>query len=176
MKWYNWLFLVFMLLVHIPGILLGYLWVLVLLPWACEKPKFEFPAILTAEWRDWVKDKWKYSTTLSRGIVFQPHIRKFKSHRVKRHERVHVRQTEDLTFLSLLVGLVVGIYTGDWWLAGALWFSGPAWQLPFFVTALRFLKPKPANVSWFKHIAVNTMYYESEHERSARGQVNEGRK
>jgi hypothetical protein len=143
---------------------------------AAKDLRFEYPALLTAVWRDWAKKIWKYSTTIARGLVFQPTLRRLRKDadlsRVERHERVHVRQSEDRTFLALLIGLLVWAVTGDWQLGLGLWLSGPLWQLPNFITALRHLRKKPENVSWYKHVVINTMYRQSEHERHAYTETN----
>jgi hypothetical protein len=101
--------------------------------------------------RNW----WKYSTTLSRGMVLQPGI----SERVLKHERVHVRQVEDLLVLALTLSLVAATTTWNpWWLL--LWPSGVVWQLPNFLTAI---------------LRGGHPYRDSEHERSAYAQTDERR-
>ena len=124
-----------------------------------HKPRFEGAAILTLEWRKWVTRWWHYSTTVGRVVWFQPDARDAAvelDERLERHERTHVRQVEDLMLLSFAIGLVVAL-SGNPWLGLGLWFSGGAWQLPNFVTAmLRF--------GWGRG------YRDSEHERSAYAQ------
>ena len=128
--------------------------------WMAHRPRFEGTLILTLEIRPWVTRWWKYSTTVGRVIWFQPGHRDRTGHlddRLERHERIHVRQIEDLMLLSFAVGLVVAL-SGSPWLGLALWCSGGIWQLPNFVAAmLRF--------SW-RHA-----YRDSEHERSAYAQT-----
>jgi hypothetical protein len=109
-------------------------------------------------------------------MVFQPTSRRVRADavltRTEEHERVHVRQSEDLTFLALILGLVVWAFSGMFWLGLGLWLSGPVWQLPFFVTALiRHYYPKPAGVGWGTHIFLNVMYRSSSHERDAYSQT-----
>lgn len=140
-----------------------------------HKPRLEGHAILTLEFREWFakgKDRkgfWRYSTTLGRVIWFQPHHRdraEEMDERLEKHERVHVRQVEDLMLLSFLVGLAVAV--GQWSLGGragpgfawwlAIWTSGGIWQLPNFITAMLRFGPKNA-------------YRDAEHERSAYAQT-----
>jgi hypothetical protein len=158
--------------------LFGYLWVLLLWPWAVHRLRWDSPALLTAVWKDWVVKGgyWKFSTTISRGMVFQPLSRRHTSvaalTRTEEHERVHVRQSEDLTFVALIVGLVVWAISGSLGLGLGLWLSGPFWQVPFFVTALlRHYYPKPEGDSWWTHIFLNVMYRQSSHERDAYSQT-----
>ena len=125
------------------------------------EPRFEEHGILTARWTLQVAKIWRYSTTLGRGIIYQPGARRVLSTdpmtRTEQHERIHVEQVEDLMLLGLLLGLVVWGWTGNWFLGLMLWWSAGAWQLPNFVTAaMRF--------GW------KNAYRFSEHERSAYSQ------
>lgn len=104
--------------------------------------------VLAAEWRPWVTKFWKYSTTLSRGIVFQPGVKS----RTVQHELVHVRQAEDCVLLALSLGVVLGLGHQDFWLGLGVWVSGPAWQVPNFFGAI---------------LRGGHVYRDAEHERAA---------
>lgn len=137
-------------------------WPWVLLLWAIRAVtllEWEEGGVLTAELRPWAAKIWRYSTTLGRGIIYQPDCRAPRgvpTTRIQRHERVHVRQTEDLMMLSFVVGLVVALCTGAWWLWPVLWWSGGMWQLPNFITAM---------------LRGGNAYRDSEHERAAYGET-----
>ncbi len=145
-------------------------WLLGVLSIACyiaHKPRFEGAGVLTLELREWFatgedgKGPWKYSTTLGRTIWWQPGKRdpgEELDERIERHERIHVRQVEDLMVLSFIVGLICGIATGDWLLAFLTWMSGGLWQLPNFLTAML-------------RYGFRSVYRDSEHERSAYAQT-----
>lgn len=94
--------------------------------------------MLTAEWRPWAARMWRYSTTLGRGIIYQPeHRARLGSPwtRIQHHEHLHVRQTEDLMLLGLILGTAVAVLTQDWTLGAVLWWSSGMWQVPNFLTA-----------------------------------------
>lgn len=145
-----------------------------------RKLRFEDAGLLTTEWRPWFSKVWRYSTTIGRAKIFSPGARDVArklDERLEKHERVHIWQVEDLMFLSFIIGLVVGVRTGDWPFAFFVWVSGGVWQVTNFVTALlRFShnmkKPKGSRkfrkvVSYLYEIA----YRDSEHERSAYAQT-----
>ena len=140
----------------------GYGWVfLMMLIGAAKIPRFDFGyGVLTAEWKNWAAKIWGYSTTLGRGIIYQPDIRdeiNGPSNMIERHEDVHVRQVEDLMVLSFVIGLIIYLITGNWLLGLLIWWSGGTWQLvDFFTAAIRF--------GW------KNFYKDSEHERSAYAQ------
>lgn len=151
----------------LPMFLWGHLYVgLMFVCFAARCPKYDTQSLaLTAEWRPWVTKFWKYSTVVGFGVIYQPGY----SPRVVQHERVHVRQLQDLSVQSLIAGVLAAIAGLDAWWFVALWFAGPLWLLPNFLTTLaRFGHiPKPEDVSWWDHYVINIMYRESEHERSA---------
>jgi hypothetical protein len=144
--------------IHLPGLVAGWLWVLLFYPWAAHKLRIgtldDEPLMLMASWRPWAARIWKYTTTIGRGMVGQPGE---LSVRLIRHEAVHVRQSVDRSALALVVGAVVWAATGDLVLGLALWATGWAWQLPNFVTAA---------ARW----GVSRAYRDSEHEKSAYAQ------
>jgi hypothetical protein len=151
-------------LVTLPWTLtVGYGWVLLaILVGAAKAPKFDYGyGILTAEWRAWAAKYWGFTTTVGRGIICQPEVRDDvhgPSNPTEYHEDIHVYQVEDAMALSLIVGLIVGGVTGDWILAGVLWWSGGMWQIPNFLTAVLRYGPK-------------YYYWGAEHERSAYAQT-----
>jgi hypothetical protein len=151
----------------------GWGWVLLMTAIrAAGSLRLESGWVLTATWKPWAQRRWKYSTTLGTGIVYQPEARAGKGDDwtpIQEHEHVHVRQVEDMMLLSLLVGisvlLAVGLGTGSWAFAAvlgaALWWSGGLWQAPNFLTAgLRNGWDLPG------------VYRGSEHELSAYSQTN----
>ena len=151
-------------------------WLLGALSVACflaHKPRFEGLAILTLEWRPWFAKHWRFSTTLGRTIFFHPKHRTVTCDEasemdegLERHERIHVRQVEDLCLLSYVVGLLVAISLWsnggsvaagiNWWIV--VWWSGGMWQLPNFLSA------------WLRY-GRKGIYRDSEHERSAYAQT-----
>jgi hypothetical protein len=173
MKWYQWVFFIVLLILTIPNFLASALACLFLF-WAVHKYRIEDRIILTALIRDRFKKYWRYSTTVVNFIFFQ-HRRAMKTDalwRVEKHERVHVRQFQDYTVLAFFVGYFVVLLTGNWLLGLGLWLSGPFWMLPNFFTALlRNARPRPSGVGWWQHWGINTMYRDSEHERSAYAQT-----
>lgn len=168
-----------------PWSLVGWLWCVL----AClfqfadlKKMRFEGAGVLTSEWKPWFAKLYPFSTTLGRAIIFSPGVR--ENARVRRHEQIHMDQVEDLMLLSFLVGLVVGLCTGNWLLAFLLWFSGGAWQLPNFLMALlRYghLVTWPKEGFFFgrlkkflSNLFMGVAYRDSEHERSAYAQTDTG--
>lgn len=155
----------FLFAVSLPWTLLAsWPWVLLMMAiWAAHKPRFERWGALTAQWRPWAAKRWKYSTTIGFGIVYQASARSNPgdpSTSVEEHERVHVRQVEDMMLCSLVVGAVVAAVTGNWLLGLLLWVSGGLWQLPAFLA------------SAFRHgFNLEGLYRQNEHERSARAQT-----
>lgn len=181
-------FAIVLLAVTAPWTLIvGWPWVLFMRAiTACRDLRWEENGILTAEWSEWVvrprkwrgvyrnpdgtpmrrgggyeyRALWDYSTTIGRGIVFQPGSRRARLGdpltRTERHERVHVRQTEDLMLTSLLVALGTFCYQRDLWLSAFVWFSGGFWQAGNFLTAV---------------LRGGDAYRDSEHERGAYAQT-----
>lgn len=152
------------LLVLTAPLFLGWLFPLAMLcVFAARGLRLDSDGVLSAVWRPWAARLWPYSTTLSRGIVYQPDARSAdKAHptSTEDHEQVHVRQAADRCLLALVVAVVVGGVSGCWWLALGLWLSGGLWQLPNMLAgALRY----GASMEGF--------YYSTEHERSARAQT-----
>lgn len=108
--------------------------------------------IFWATWRDWWAQKWRYSTTATRGIILHPNHE--QNDGVIFHEMVHVRQAEDLCAHGLLAAILAALW-GQWWLAFWLWHIAPAGHLLNYLMAwLRGLDP----------------YYGAEHERAAYAQ------
>lgn len=138
----------------------GYGWVfLFCLIGAAHELRWEPTAVLTAIWRPWAAKRWRYSTTLGRGIIYHADRRAPRGEpwtTIQDHEHVHIRQVEDLMLLSLCVGSTVYAASGKWWLGLLCWWSGGAWQIPGFATA--FLRG-------------GNPYRDAEHERHARSWV-----
>jgi hypothetical protein len=128
---------------------------------ACKDHHLPGDGLLVATWRDWVVEPrrflavihwpvgrkswenekehrswWKYSTTISRGMILQQGA----SEGVVKHERVHVRQAEDIVVLALFVSIAWAINDAhgvESWLEHLLvWSSGVAWQAPNFLLAV----------------------------------------
>lgn len=146
-------------------------WVIFMRIFAARDLRWEPGGVLTAVWRPWVtkprkngRPLWRWSTTLGRGIVYQPEARRpvpsGPPTGVELHEGVHVRQVEDLMFASLVVGAIVAAVTGNWLLGLVVWWSGGAWQAPAFVAS-------GLRSGW----TLEGVYAQSEHERSARAQT-----
>jgi hypothetical protein len=140
-------------------------WGWVLLMWAIRAAgdlRWERPAVLTAVWKPWAARIWKYSTTLGRGVVYQPSARAAVGEpwtRIQHHEHVHVRQVEDYMLLGFIIGGMVTLASGGNWVLGVvLWWSSGMWQLPNFITAA---------------LRGGDAYRDSEHERSAYAQTDE---
>jgi hypothetical protein len=168
------------------GVIVGWGWLgLLFCIGAVRDFRWEPTLVLTAVFRDWVATPrtlwwspkvndvkqpiplWHYSTTLCRAIAYQPNARAKAGEpmtRTQQHEHVHVRQSEDrmlwMFFVGLVVLLLVGPLTGNWWLAFGLffglWFSGGFSQLANMLTAI---------------MRGGDGYRTAEHERSAYAQT-----
>jgi hypothetical protein len=138
MKAGNWI----LFLCSLQSVLLGHLYVgAALLFRFAEKPAYEPGLVLTAQWRPWMDRKWKYSTTIGRGIIYKPDRRdepdKINT-TLERHERKHIWQQEDMCFLATLIGGSVAA-TGEWIIGLIVWASAILWLAVNFITAgLRF--------------------------------------
>lgn len=109
-----------------------------------------------ATWTPRATRLWKYSTTFGRFIVHQPN----GSWRVKKHERVHVRQLEDQSVVALLLAVSCFVATGALWMSLGLWWSSLLWMLPNMLTAC------------LRHgFSMDVAYRDAEHERSAYAQT-----
>lgn len=142
------------------GVIYGWLVVIFsMIFYMAHKPKFTYYGVLTAQWRPWFAERWNYSTTFGKGIIYHPSSLTsmgIVDRRIEQHELVHVRQAEDRTVLALIIGLIVFAVTGNWILGLILWMSGTAWQLPNFLTAV---------------LRGGHIYRDTEHERSAYAQT-----
>lgn len=109
--------------------------------------------ILWLQWRPWFEKRWHYTTTL--GLVAGTRDPWDISNTLVNHEKVHVRQYEDLNLLGMVIGGLVCIV--DWRWGVAIWASsGMLWLVPNFLTG------------WIRY---GDAYYGSEHERSAYAQT-----
>lgn len=125
--------------------------------------RFQGAAVLTARWRPKFAKRFGFSTTIGRGIIYDPmwyDETVAVDNRVEKHEFVHVAQIEDLMVLSFVVGLGIALVTGDWWLGLGVWWSGGGWQLPNFVTAV---------IRW----GSKGLYKDTSHERHAYSETQE---
>jgi len=160
--------------------------------WIAHRPRFEGAGILTLEFREWFasgrdgRGPWNYSTTIIRTLFWNPGAARRSEgeldERVERHERVHVRQSEDLAFAGFLLGLAVaasmwtlGWYADAWqpaavWLG--VWLVSPLLLIGNWITALlRFgIAPPREGRSWLGRV-FDVAYRDSEHERSAYAQT-----
>lgn len=109
--------------------------------------------VLAATWRDWWARRWRYSTTLAAGMVFHPSHLAHPS--VEKHERVHLRQSEDLAIAGLALALVVGLATLSAW-------ALLLWPFAFVLKAAGFLGAL---------LRGGDAYRDAEHERSAYAQT-----
>jgi hypothetical protein len=135
----------------LPTVFLGNLLGLLSLTFGMTKdPRFK-RGVFQLTWRDWVADRWRYSTTLGACMFLHPDRRLDTEY----HEFIHVRQYEDLNLLGAVIGGLCCIVS--WKLGLILWLSsGAIWLLPNFISGwIRFGDP----------------YMGSEHERSAYAQT-----
>lgn len=99
--------------------------------------RFEPTLVLTAQWRDRAAKRWGYSTTILRGIMYEPENINETAEadtRTERHEHVHVRQFEDICVTGLLMGLLALVLppVHEWW---ALWAFAPVFIAVQWLTA-----------------------------------------
>jgi len=144
-----------------------------------KKLRFIAPGVLASEWKPWLAKVYPYSLTLGRVIIFHPESA--HDSQVVAHEGVHVSQVEDMMLLSLLLGLLTIVVTGDVLFGFALWASGGMWQIPnYFMAVLRHghTLSWPASGSGFQRLKsflsrlfLEIAYADSEHERSAYAQT-----
>ena len=143
-------------LVAIPNYLFGYLYAtLALLLFFAHKPSIEH-GVPVVQWRAWFAKRWKYSTTIGRGVGMHPEHAGHPeiSGYVWDHEMVHIRQTEDLCAHGLAAGIVAAVLGAP--LAGLIiWLWSPT--VPMLLNLF---------LSMMRH-GVKKAYRESEHERAA---------
>jgi hypothetical protein len=108
-------------------------------------------AVLVATWRPWFAARWKYFTALAAGWCIHP---KHAEPEIA-HERVHVRQMEDLALAGLVLAIVVSLAAWSPW--GLL-----LWPGALVLKACNFL----GAVLRGGHV-----YRDAEHERSAYAQT-----
>jgi len=103
---------------------------------------------------------WKWSTTIGRLILIHPVVYERDGYeRILAHERVHVRQHEDLCFIAWQLSLFFSpLGLGFWWAGLLLWWSAGLWQLLMYLSAA------------MRYGAENA-YGEAEHERAAYAQT-----
>jgi hypothetical protein len=153
-----------LLITSAQSFLLGHLYVgAALLFGFARKPAYEPGLVLTAEWRDWMDQRCRYSITIGRGIIYSPKRRDDPEQvntLLERHERKHIWQQEDCAFMATLVGGTVAAVTGDWILGLMIWASAIFWlAVNFIIAGIR-----------FHDFSYEGMYRNAEHERSAYAQ------
>lgn len=84
---------------------------------------------------------WKYGTTLGFGIIYHPNAipegdttESDTAH--ERHEDVHVRQKEDMSWAAFIVAILTGAAAGDFWWFLGIWASAILWMTPAYITAV----------------------------------------
>ena len=143
-----------------PSILVGWGYVLLFTAgFAAHSLSFDKEnLVLSAVWRPWVVKFWRYSTTISRGIIYHPNS--VLNARVKEHEMVHVRQVEDGVLLAVVLGIaaaaLVAARANPLFTFLGFWVAGVAFQLPNFLGAV---------------LRGGHVYRDAEHERSAYAQT-----
>lgn len=136
----------------------GYVGLMLALGFA-HKPRIRGRAMPVAVWRPWWAKIWRYSTTVGRGMCLHPrHVDGGDDDaRIWDHERVHVRQHEDLAAMGA-GALALFALQGDWWLGVQAWHLSQAGSL--FSLLMAGLRLGWANA-----------YREAEHERAAYSQT-----
>jgi hypothetical protein len=133
-------------------------WPLVLLlrTFAAQDLRWQWPGILTATWRPWVRAHWRYSTTLGHAMVLHP---EHAAGAILAHELVHVRQAEDEALRAFVGAVAAVLATGSWLFAGAWWATSYAHLATNFLAAI---------------LRGGRVYRDAEHERSAYAQSGTG--
>lgn len=141
------------LVVSVPTFLLGYAYVgLAIALGLAHQPRVEGELVAVATWRPWWAKRWRYSTTVGRGMCLSP--KAVESERIWQHEMVHVRQTEDACAQAALAAIALWFVGTPWWAALALWIVAPAsLAVNLGTSALRH--------------GIAGAYRQSEHERAA---------
>lgn len=103
----------------LPSYVLGWLYVGLMLCGFAKKPEF-MHGVAVAEWRSWVAERWRFSTTIGHGVIFHPGAGLITAS----HEFVHIRQFEDATLRGLFLGLFC-LTVADWRALVLCWCLGP---------------------------------------------------
>ena len=157
----------------LPAVILGHLYVLLAcLFWFAGwgTLRYQGAGVLTARWRPWFSKRFRYSTTLGRGICYGPGSYDASAaidNRTEMHEFVHIKQFEDACCQGLALGALLMTLT-LWWgwvtpveglgLWALVWATSPAWNAVNNLTgALRY--------------GIKGLYRDAEHERSAYAQT-----
>ena len=145
-----------LLLTSLPSIILGWLFALLTLMLGLSKPLGYRRGVVVLNWRPWVAERWRYSTTIGHCMAIHPD----HGERTVWHELVHIKQYEDLCLLGAILGGLLCIVS--WKLGLIVWAtSGAPWLLPNFITG------------WIRD---GDPYMGSEHEKSAYAQTAEAYK
>lgn len=156
-----------------PAVILGYLAYalsVALFLTDVKSTRMQGAGVVTAKSRGWVADRFGYSITIGRFILYHPRVFDDTVEidgRVEKHEFVHIRQWEDAVMWGLVgggIGALLGVWLVDlsamqalgmWWISWAL---SVATMLTNFITAV-------LREGW------KGIYRDTEHERSAYAQT-----
>lgn len=152
----HWITFIFSL----PAVILSWLAFVVLCAgYVVHKPTFEPGFILSGQWRPWFGKIWRYSVGFGRVTIYKHYAisGSVKTvHKIRSHEHVHIRQTEDDMMKAFLVGAITGLWVWNIWVFLAIWSSGIVWLMVCYLTSM------------FRHgFKYNRIYRQAEHERAA---------
>jgi len=131
----------------LPVLLQGWLLGLLSLTFGIAKSPRVKRGVMQLTWRDWIANRWRYSTTLGACMWIHPQ----HGGTTEFHEFLHVQQYEDEAMKAAWVLGIVAFW--EWKLALILYaFSGPLWLITNFIGGLA---------------RYGNAYYGSSHERAA---------
>lgn len=158
--------------ISLPAVIAGHLYVLL----ACclffaefKSIRYQGAGVITSRFRPWFSNRWKYSTTLGRGIVYGPWAYDESTdidNRTEMHEFVHIRQFENSCAWGLIGGLLTTIVA---WLLGLG--AGEGFALWGFIWALSWTQNVVNMLTAVLVYGWKGIYRDSEHERSAYAQT-----
>lgn len=156
-----------LVVLSLPALIISWLFLTILC--ICQlayKPTFEPGPIMSAQWRPWFAKWWRYSNGFGRVTIYLHSVisgDSSRAQRVRAHEHVHIRQTEDDMVKAFLVALIAGLLAWNFWVFVGIWCSGILWLPVGYLTSM-------FRYGWkrgYKHI-----YRQAEHERAAYAQTN----
>jgi hypothetical protein len=151
-----------LVVLSLPALVIS--WLFVTLLCICQlahKPTFEPGPILSAQWRPWFAKYWRFSNGFGRATIYQHSAISGGTSsvaRVRAHEGVHIRQTEDDMVKAFLVGLVAGLCAWNLWVFIGIWCSGIIWIMVHYLASM-------LRYGWGKGYFY--IYKNAEHERAA---------
>lgn len=158
--------------IALPAVIAGHLYVL----GACclffaefKSLRYQGAGVLTSRFRPWFSKRWRYSTTLGRGILYGPWAYDASveiDNRTEMHEFVHIRQFENCCAWGLLGGLIATIIA---WLLGLG--AGEGFALWGSIWALSWIQNITNNLTAMLVFGWKGLYRDAEHERSAYAQT-----